>query len=524
MGRPASRLAGSRTQLETVSVTAGPEGGVSRSEMVGLARGGAGNLAGAAFSALAGVGIVLVVTRTAPLAESGTFFALTSLFLILAALSRLGTPTGIVYHVARLRALGDSESSRRVIRMALVPAAAVAVACVVLVIGAARPVIGLLGLDPDLGTAPLIALALFLPFAVLSEGLLAGTRGLGVMRTTVLLERLGRMALQLVLVVIAAGTGSVLLLALAWAVPYVPTVALAARSLHRMTPQGSRRTAEGAPSRRAFWRFTAPCAVTSLVQIALQRLDILLVAGFLGPAWAAVYTAATRFVVVGQLGNQAVSLAAQPRLAVSLAGGDVTSTNTVYRTATAWLVLLNWPFFLLCIVYADQMLALFGLEADRGGDVVLVLAITMLVASACGMVDMVLSMSGRTSMNLYNNSAALAVAIGVDIYLIPRIGILGAAAGWAAAILVRNVVPLLQIFTRQRLHPFGAGPAIALGLSGTAFGLLPGLAVAAGPSWSLPVATALGAVLFAAGCWLWRAPLHLVVLAEALRRPAKRDP
>ena len=62
----------------------------------------------------------------------------------------------------------------------------------------------------------------------------------------------------------------------------------------------------------------------------------------------------------------------------------------------------------------------------------MVLAAAMLVATGCGMVDMVLTMAGRTSWNLGNVLLALGVNVGLDLLLIPEHGVLGAAIGLAA--------------------------------------------------------------------------------------------
>ena len=63
----------------------------------------------------------------------------------------------------------------------------------------------------------------------------------------------------------------------------------------------------GKRHRGGFWRFTGPRALATLAQITIQRIDIVLVAIILGPAEAAIYTAATRFLVAGQFGNAAVT-------------------------------------------------------------------------------------------------------------------------------------------------------------------------------------------------------------------------
>ena len=88
-----------------------------------------------------------------------------------------------------------------------------------------------------------------------------------------------------------------------------------------------------------------------------------------------------------------------------------------------------------------------------------ILGLTMLLATACGQVDMVLITTGRSSWSLVNGLLALVVNVGLDLLLIPRFGITGAAIGWAAAIIVTNLIPLAQLAISKRLNPFGRGPS-----------------------------------------------------------------
>ena len=191
-----------------------------------------------------------------------------------------------------------------------------------------------------------------------------------------------------------------------------------------------------------------------------------------GPVEAAVYTAATRFLVVGQLGNAAISMAAQPQFTHLFAIGDRRGASAVYQVTTAWLIILTWPLYLLAAVYGPTVLAVFGHSYQAGSTVMVILGLTMLIATGCGQVDMVLTTTGRTSWSLLN-AAAAGINVGVDLALIPRYGITGAAIGWAAAIAVTNLVPLAQVASVVRVHPFGRGTLAACALTTISFGLIP---------------------------------------------------
>ena len=202
-------------------------------------------------------------------------------------------------------------------------------------------------------------LAVLLPVAVVSDTLLAATRGWRAMRPTVLLDRLLRPGLQLAMLAVLAVLGSAgpVAYALGWGAAYVPTAILAGYALTRLLtgPENDWGTVDA----QRFWRFTGPRAVASVAQLALQRVDILLVASLAGLRAAAVYTVAGRFVALGQLANQAILLSVQPRLAELLGTGDRAGANALYQTATGWLVLAAWPLYLGTAVFATVYLGLF---------------------------------------------------------------------------------------------------------------------------------------------------------------------
>lgn len=501
----------------------------ARAGLRSVARGGALNLVGAVTAAGANFAISVVAARGFTQHTAGSFFAVTSLFLVILSICELGVTTGLVYFIARFRALGRGADLPAVLRAAFTPVTVLSVLLgLVLFVFAPRlagPLIS--GPVSEHTVDYLRILAVLLPAAVIFDGLLAAARGFHTMRPTVVLDKLARPVGQLVFMIMVALGGGTTLLALAWAGPWLPTAVLAALWLRRVY---TRRAGEQPPAPtepapadpagpgviRAFWRFTAPRSLAALVQMGLQRFDIVLVATLRGPVDAAVYTAATRFLIVGQLGGHAINQAVEPRLSELMATRDIDATNVVYRTATAWLMLISWPLYLMCAVFAPLLLTVFGggYTTSHAMTVVVLLSVTMLVATGVGMVDTVLAMAGKTTWNLLNAILALAVFLGLDLLLIPGYGIIGAAVGWAAAICVKNLAPLLQLALTLRLHPFGrAGACVAL-LALTCFGVLPlAVRLIGGPG---PIAAVLalllGSVGYAVGAWRFRRILQLDAL------------
>ncbi len=503
--------------------------------LAGVARGGVLNLAGAAVAGLGTVALTVIVTRTFSKAAAGAFFTAMSLFLIMEAIASLGTATGTVYFIARLRSLGQQHRIPEVLRTAIRPVALVSVAAAVALALLAAPAARLLaggglgqaGARPaDVATA-LRLLAAALPFAALLDTLAGATRGYRAMGPTVVVDRIGRPILQLAGIGVAAAAGSAALLAPLWALPYLPAAVILWLWLGRIrrqrhpspgpTPSPAADPAPHHADPRGFWRFTAPRGLAALAQITIQRIDIVLVAVMRGPALAAVYAAATRFLVAGQFGNQAIAMAAQPRFTELFAAGDHRAANKVYQATTAWLILLTWPLYLLAVAFGPQVIEIFGRSYSAGATVMVILGLTMLLATGCGQVDMVLVTAGRSSWSLANGLLAVAVNVGVDVALIPRYGITGAAIGWSAAIILTNLLPLAQIAATRRLHPFGRGTLIAATLSAFSFGLLPWITRTLADHAAVPslAAIAYGCVAMAVGMWCFRAELNLTSIPGA---------
>jgi O-antigen/teichoic acid export membrane protein len=521
-----------------------------------VARGGALNLGGALVSAVASLGLTVVVTHSFSKAVAGAFFIAMSLFLIVEAVANLGAYNGAIYFIARLRALNAERRIPAIMRATLIPVLVSSVLGAVAVIVFAQPLATLLldghsaqGVDPRAVAAALRTLAIALPFAALTDTLLGASRGYHEMRPTVMIDRIGRSGLQTIGVIAAALTGISALLAPAWALPYVGACIVATFWLRRIMRAQQRRLAaapdggsadgvaaddrtgvgpgaadnkHGKPNAKGFWRFTGPRSLASVAQIVIQRLDIVLVGIMKGPVEAAIYTAATRFLVAGQLGNAAISMAAQPQFTRLFAVGDRAGANAVYQATTCWLILLTWPLYLLAAIFGPTVLAIFGRTYHAGSTVMVILALAMLVATACGQVDMVLITTGRSSWSLYNGLLAMVINVGVDLALIPRYGITGAAIGWAAAIAVTNLIPLVQVAAVAKVHPFGRGTAAACLITTVSFAVIPLAARSvAGDSAAVSIAAIVtGCAVMAAGLFWLRRPLQLSVIPwpSGLRR------
>ena len=371
---------------------------------------------------------------------------------------------------------------------------------------------------PPAMAGPLRVLAVFLPLAVLTDALLAAARGYRVLRPTVVLDRLFRPALQLAGARRARGAGR-------------------RRRRRCSPPPGPRRTcrwccspgtrsagctrwtpAPAAPTcspPRAYWTFTAPRAVASVAQIALQRVDVLLLAALGGLHAAGLYAVAGKYVVLSQVAGGGLSQAVQPRLAERLAVDDVDGVRALYQQATAWLILATWP------LHLHRRRATRPSTSDCSDRPI------GTVRPSCGSSPARCSWPPAAAWSTWCCRWAGAPA-GTSTtcsprwppwsrwtsLLIPLWGAVGAALGLAAAVLVNNLVPLAQIWRTLGVHPFGR-PTLQRRRRWRpgACGVPPLLATAAGAGPAAVAATsAAGAICFLAGAYRMRRRLNLHLL------------
>jgi O-antigen/teichoic acid export membrane protein len=496
-----------------------------------VARGGSLNFIGAVANGLLQFALVVVVTRSLTRSASGAFFEALALFLILSNTAELGADTGLTRMIPRYRVDGRVADVRRSLSVGLVPSflAGVILAVVSYVLAAPLAEIFTNHRHASAGAVAtyIRVLAVFVPLSSAYTVAIAATRGFGTMLPNALVDRIARAAAQTLAVAAAvlAGGGS-FAVAVAWGVPIGIAFAVSLVWLGYLVRRTERRepaTKPPTPLRalaHEFWVFTAPRGMTGVFQVTTLWVGTLMVGSLMDTAHASIYTASTRYLVAGSVVNMAIIQVIGPKLSELLSSGATKRAMDVYQVATAWLVLMAWPMYLGLAVFAPVLLRVFKPRYVTGTSSLEILAVTMLIATGIGPVDMVLLMGGRSFWNLVNVIAALTVNIGLSFLLIPRIGIAGAAVAWAGSIVINNVAPLAEVRAFLRVHPFGRGFPVASGAALLCYGVL-GMALRLTIGATVPamlICIVVGSAGYAALLWAFRDRVELQLLGGSLRR------
>jgi O-antigen/teichoic acid export membrane protein len=543
-----------------------------------VARGSVINLGAMALGAVLAFGLTVLVSRWLQPAGAGGFFELIALFTIASNMLYLGADTGLTRWISRARAIGGITSVRRIVKIALWPVLLVGTGAAAAIWVAAPELarVFLSDMNAAAATSDIRIIAPFVPLGALSAVILAGPRGFGRMWPYLAVEGLGKPAIRVGLVLVALMLGwGVPGAILGWSLPVIlgliaswlilaelVRAELAAwRQQHAAGPgvqppgfqpaglrssgphgtghpggpdpngrleRGRHRATRRSQARqrrylgREFWRFAAPRGFAGTFQVVVVWLDVLLVGAILSRYSAGIYAAVSKLALLGAYTLEATRLAIGPQLSKFLARHQAGSAAELHQSATRWLMIASFPFYVLAAIFPAVVLGIFGHRYTAGAAALTVLALAMLVNLGTGNVTVVLLMGGKSSLSAWNALAALAVNIGLNLILLPRMGIVGAAVAWAASIVVENVAAVVEVWLTLGIGAFGTGYWLVAVTSTGCFAAA-GLGARMLLHQTLPAlvaATAVGLVVFAAILYVARSRLQLAGLAAAMRMRA----
>jgi O-antigen/teichoic acid export membrane protein len=417
---------------------------------IGLARGTSLNLVGWLCSKTVTFIIALVLIGLLGKVGVGRYAQAFAVLTVVELVALLPFGSGLTRMVA-VQA-GDAEAIRGTIRVGVAMTVAIsAILAAVLFFGS--PWIAIRGLRDNGLVQPLRVVAFTLVPLAVADALLYATMGFQRMRPNALVKLVAEPVVRLVAVtaLVAVGLG-VVGAALGLLVSSGVQAALAWIALRRLAGRwyvGPARHQLG-----ALCAFSLPTGLGSFMSMGLAWADSLIIGAYRSSGDVGVYQIATRIVMLATFVIPAVSLAFAPRIATLAQRGDHLSLNKAYIGVTTWTLRLSMPAFVVLAVFASDVLRVFGPEFAAASAVTVVLLIGAAWNAWTGPGMQMLTMSGHPVWGAVNNGFGLALNIALNLVLIPRFGITGAAWAWTAALVAMNLARLVQVHHLLGMWPF----------------------------------------------------------------------
>jgi O-antigen/teichoic acid export membrane protein len=432
-----------------------------------MARGGSLNLIGSTGKYFALLAVTLLMAHKLGRADVGRYAQAVALLAVLETLALSGVFAALRRFVAVHVADRDHGALRGTVRLGLSLSTASSVVLAVGLFLAAPWLADEVFRDPEL-LAPIRFVAVALPFDTYGQAALAATQGFRTMKPSALIglifEPCLRFALTWLLLTPLGLTGAMIALLTG----YVAAAVLASVALRRLLGRARERPTYNP---RQLLSFSTVNWVSTLAATGLLWVDTLLLGIFLSSEDVGLYNVATRLVTMATFVMPAVNSAFAPRIADLHHRGRTDSLRRVYAVAASWNVRLTVPIFAVLLAFPGELLSLFGKEFATAATVTVLLAIGKFIVAATGPCGLMLDMSGRPASNMANNAAGLVSNVLLNLWWIPKYGIVGSAAAWALSLAVVNLARIVEVWRLMGMLPFdkaslkgvvaGAGATVA---------------------------------------------------------------
>ncbi len=226
--------------------------------------------------------------------------------------------------------------------------------------------------------------------------------------------------------------------------------------------------------RRELVTYSSQMLAETVTAFALMQSGRLVLGYYLPSADVGVYNVVVLLSTLAMLFTFSFNAIFSPMIAEVYHRGSVDIMRSLLHAITRWILVLTLPMFAWLLVSGEGMLSIFGEEFVRGYWALVILAAAQVTEGVAGSVSSCLAMTKYQRYNVYNILVMAAVSVALNVYLVPRIGIVGAAVATGAAIVLVNAARLIEGKLLLNVFPYDRA---SLKIAATAVVLL-GLAAA----------------------------------------------
>ena len=450
-------------ELATTPTPPGP-GGSDHRTIVGQT---GQNVLGLGIGAVATFVAQVIMTNRLGDELYGVVTVTTQFAFIAAAATRFGMDVANVRLVAILVGRGEAVRARGLVRRSTAIAAAVSIPFGVVVVLAAPWLAGRFAGSDEALTTAFRAAGVTIPLAALAFTAMGATRGLKVMRPTLLAQWIGQplgwiaFTLAIWAVIGATAGGAAYAFTASWGLALAIAWYGWVRRSHRLRDEAA---GQGIPEEhpRALLRFGALRAPGTLFSQLLFWTDFFVLSllwsdqGPAGGSATGQYSAVLRAAQSLFLFLTSVSLTFSPFVADLHHRGERERLDQLYRSVTRWTLTATIPVLLVLAILPGPVLGIFGSEFVAGQDALRIVIVGMIVPVMVGTVGFILIMAGRTGWDLLVYVGGFGIDVGVALLLAgpADLGVRGAAISQALTLSFSAVARLYLVRRFLGIWPF----------------------------------------------------------------------
>jgi len=423
------------------------------SSLARLASGTGLMLIATAFTIVVGFCVRIIVVRNLSQVDYGIFSISAVIFSIVTAVAAFGLPTAVTRYIARYRGKKDAKQVKGAIISGLqlsIAAGIVGGASLFLTSGLFARLFGI----PELALL-LKIWGVAIPFFITTGALLACFCGFGEVKPqvyqTFLFKTLEIAAVvALVFFVAATSMNVVIAYSLAYVLTSIAVIVYSYKALGKLAGK-----AKTVLFRKKMVFFALPLAILSIMGLVMAWTDMFMLGLFLPPAKVGLYNGAVPLAKYLPMVLGAAAFLYLPISSYLIGQNKLADLKRVYQVITKWIFAATLPLFCILVFFPGAVLTLlFGAEYAGAAMALRILSLGFFLHVAMGLNAETLVALGKQKTVFYCHAAAAVVNIGLNLLLIPVLGITGAAVATCSTYVVMNATISAALYKHTKIHPF----------------------------------------------------------------------
>ncbi len=199
--------------------------------------------------------------------------------------------------------------------------------------------------------------------------------------------------------------------------------------------------------------FGLPVMLADFVSVVILKVDIIPLSVMVAAGEVAV------FQVILNAGNimrnipQALDPIMMPIVVEMRKRNDISALEAIYTTVIRASLFLSFGFFIITAIFGDFILAIFSEQFVYAALPMTIVCFGIMLHTVFSTIEPVLVMSGYPYVNLFNNIFLVTVNMVIDIILIPKLGLLGAAIGSLTGCGLTALIQIAELYLILKIKP-----------------------------------------------------------------------
>ena len=200
--------------------------------------------------------------------------------------------------------------------------------------------------------------------------------------------------------------------------------------------------------------YSLPIMFTMILGSLLHWMDILMLGYFTNIETVGLYHPAVRTAGLQQSILIAFAGIFAPMFSKYYAKKDIIGMHHIYKLVTRWILTLVIPVLILIILFSTKIMLLFGADFIQSSNALIILSIGTSIFAIFGVSGTALVVSGYQKLNLVNALSATILNICLNIILIPKYGIMGAAWATLSSMTFIALARLIETWIFLKINPY----------------------------------------------------------------------